>query len=280
MKNESAYTKKFVALLKKIKEAHQPAAFSEYDPVEHLVVAFLQWNSSRKLAEAAFTKLMAPMVDKNDLRVSHPHEIVALIGEDYPRADERAARLHESLQEIYNREHGVTLDSVSSQGKKQARTYLDSLPGMVSYVSSRVMLLSVNAHAIPVDDLLRDKLVSEEVVEPDATVEEISAFIERQVKSGEGIAAHLAMDEWSTVGGVRKTTSAPRKLPPAKPVPAKIEAAPAKAASTKTDAAKSESKTNKKTTAQTPAAAIKKPVAKTVKKTTKTTKKTTKKTAD
>lgn len=261
MKNESAYTKKFAALLKKVKDAHQPAEVSKHDPVEHLVIAFLQWNSSRKLAEAAFTKLMAPMVDSNDLRVSHPHEIVNLIGEDYPRAAERAARLHESLQEVYNREHGVSLDSLSAQGKKQAKTYLESLPGIVSYVVSRISLLSLGAHAVPVDDLLRDKLVTEEAVEPDATVEEISAFIERQIKSGEALAVHLALDEWSTVGGVRKTTSAPRK-PIVKVAPVvKVEV-------------KAEPKTSKKPT-EKPAASVTKKTTKAPAKT--ITKKTTKK---
>jgi endonuclease III len=264
VKNESAYTKKFAALLKKVKEAHQPAEPASTDPVTQLVVAYLQWNSSRKLATAAHEKLMKQMVDNNDLRVSHPHEIVNIIGEDYPRAHERAARMLEALQEIFVREHVVSIDGILAQGKKQAKAYLESLPGMVSYVSARVMLLSAGAHVIPVDDLLRDKLVAEEVVDPDATIEEVAAFIERQIKAGEALATHLALEEWSTVGGVRRT--APKPAPAAKPAaPAAkaVEARPAPAArpaeakAAKPAAKKTETKSNAK------------PAPKTTKKTTK-----------
>ena len=44
----------------------------------------------------------------NDLRVSHPQEVVGLLGPRYPRVEERAARLHEALQEIFIREHAVS----------------------------------------------------------------------------------------------------------------------------------------------------------------------------
>lgn len=272
MKNESAYTKKLTALLKKVKDAHQPSPHTPADPVTELVIAYLQWNSSRKLAHAAHDRLMKQMVDNNDLRVSHPHEIVNLIGSEYPRSEERAARLHEALQEIFNREHTVALEHLSSQGKKQARTYLDSLPGMVSYVSSRVMLISFGAHALPVDDLLRDKLIAEEAADPDASVEEVAAFLERQIKAGDALQYHLSLDEWSTAGGVKKTAGsyrkpapAPLKISPAKPAPAKP--VPSKAAAK--PSAKSESKTSTSPTAKSSAKTTKKSTKKTTKKTTK-----------
>jgi endonuclease III len=253
VKNESAYTKKFAALLKKVKEAHQPAEPASTDPVSQLVVAYLQWNSSRKLAIAAHEKIMKQMVDNNDLRVSHPHEIVNLIGEDYPRAQERAARMLEALQEIFVREHVVSLDGVMSQGKKQARIYLESLPGIVSYVTARVMLLSAGAHVMPVDDLLRDKLAAEDAVDPEASVEEVATFIERQIKAGEAVATHLALEEWSTVGGVRRTAPRPVASKPAPAVKAAEPKAAAKPVARKAEpvAKKTELKTNPTPTPKT-----------------------------
>lgn len=260
MKNETAYVKTLTALLKKVRESQTPPPAPEHDPLTHLVLAFLQWNASRTLAEAAHERLMQQMVDHNDLRVSHPHEIVGLLGASYPRAEERAARLHESLQEIYNREHGVSLSAVVARGKKQARTYLESLPGMVGYVSSRVVLLGMGGHAMPVDDRLLARLVEEQAVSEQAGTDEVAAFLERQVKAGEAASLHLAFEEWlgqeapvlrasSTKASEPKTSA--KATPPkdeSEVKPPEVKTPEAKAPQTKTAEAKT---TPKKTTKKT-----------------------------
>lgn len=255
MKNESAYTKSWAALLKKVKDAHQAPEPIACDPVTQLVLAYLQWNSTRKLALAAHEKLMKQVVDNNDLRVSHPYELIQAIGEDYPHAEERAARLHEALQEIFVREHMVSLDAVLAQGKKQAKAYLENIPGMVSYVANRVMLLSAGAHVMPVDDVLRARLIGEEVVDSEASNEEIAAFLERQIKAGEAVQVHLLLEEWSTAGGIKRALAAVEKVPVSRPPAPKVVAEkPADDKTAEKSDAKplsgksAESKTNPKTT--------------------------------
>jgi endonuclease III len=219
VKNEATFAKKFGALLKKIKSQHGGAAkagapsggggeaegspAAPREAVTQLVVAFLEWNASRKQAADAHKRLMAVMVDNNDLRVSHPHEIVAVIGERYPRAEERAARLHESLQEIYIREHAVSLDDLAEKPKKAVRQYLETLPGITPYVAAQVALASFQAHAVPVDDHLAELLREEEVVDPEASVEDVAAFLERQIDAGEALEAHHALYAWVDSGSGR-----------------------------------------------------------------------------
>ena len=198
MKNATSYIKPLAALLRKLKQRYKAADPTPHqNPVTELVLSFLQWNATRKTAEAAFDRLMEGVVDTNDLRVSDPDEITELLGQDYPRLQERTARLQDALQEIYIREHAVTLDPLATMPKKDARAYLASLPGMPVYVTARVMLLGLDAHAVPVDDHLADLLKQDGIVDPDATVEQIEAFLERHVKASDAPHVQRALQAWA-----------------------------------------------------------------------------------
>jgi len=104
--------------------------------------------------------------------------------------------MHEALHEIYNREHGMSLDALQNKTKKQVRQYLETIPGAPSYVISQVTLLSFGGHAMPIDDALADAMREAKCVEPDATTEEITGFVERHVKAAEGMATHLTLRAW------------------------------------------------------------------------------------
>jgi endonuclease III len=210
VKNLGTHVKRWAALSKRIRHEPLPPAPTR-DPVTQLVIGFLQWEASRKAAEAAYGRLMATLVDNNELRVSHPHEIVALIGARYPRAEERAGRLHDVLQEVFNREHAVTLSPLLNKSRKDARAYLGSLPGMTQYVAALVMLLCFGGHEVPVDDTLAGLLKEEGVAEPNTTPEQIAQFLERQLKADEALATHLALQAWADGKATRK---------PARPAPA------------------------------------------------------------
>lgn len=197
MKNESAFTKKASAFLKKVRSSQGGEAPPQRDPVTQLVVAFLEWNATRAAAKSAHARITAELVDNNDLRVSHAHEIVELLGPRYPRAEERAQRLHESLQEIYLREHAISLESLAGKPRKTVRQYLDSLPGMTSYVATQVGLVSFNVGGVPVDDNTLELLLVEELVDPSASTDEASAFLEKLIKDEECLETHLALQAWS-----------------------------------------------------------------------------------
>lgn len=206
MKNESHYGKKLASLIKQIKKECTPATAFEGDLVGHLVMAFLQWEATTKQATAAYERLMTMMVDHNDLRVSYVHEVVALIGTRYPRAEDRAQRLRQALQEIYLRQRAVSLDKLKSRPLKQVRTYLDSLPGMTPYVAAQVTLLGFSGHAIPVDEALVSRLSEAEVIDPQASVEVVQSFLERRIKSSEALDSHLAMRAWVNATRTRRAT--------------------------------------------------------------------------
>lgn len=275
MKNATAHAKKLTTLINRLKKSRTTAP-PEGNPLTVYVNAFLRWNATTKLADAAHERLMEVFVDINELRVSHPREVVQLLGEDYPQAEERAARLHESLQEVFMREYAVSLDSLESKPKKEVRTYLSSLPGMVPYVSAMVTLVGFGGHAIPIDDHLADLLRAEGVVEEDATIDDIVSFAERHIRADDALDAHAALQAWSDDKltrslAARKTASKrSRSKAPAS------EDKPAKKSTTKKSTQKkpaTKKTTKKKTTTRktTRKKAAKKPTTK------KTTKKSTRK---
>lgn len=206
-RSRSAYGQKFTTLLNKIKRAHRAEMPDPRDPITELIVGFLEWNASRRMARSALNRIEDAVVDHNDLRVSHEDEIVAMIGENYPHVIERVARLHESLQEIFIREHTLALDSLNDRSKKDTRIYLESLPGIPPYVAAHVTLRCFDGHAIPVDDRLAELLRREQVVDPDAKVEEITGFLERYIRADNAIQSYAALKAWSDAGA-KKLSSA------------------------------------------------------------------------
>jgi hypothetical protein len=169
----------------------------EIEPIRQLVYSFLLWDSATNRADNAFKRLEETYVDMNDLRVSRTEEVMAVLGKTYPRADERVARIKASLRDVYLREHAVSLSSVASGGKREAKKYLDSLDGMHQFVAARVSLLALDSHAIPLEERVFAKLIKAEVFEPDSPIEKAVGSIERHVKATDGLQTYLLLQAWS-----------------------------------------------------------------------------------
>jgi endonuclease III len=220
VKNATACAKKLTSLLKKLETPPEADAGVGDDPVAVLVMSFLMWQATSDKAAAAFDRLSDATVDFNDLRVTLPHEIVDLIGPRYPMALERAERLRTVLRDVFMREHAVKLDRLRDVGKRDVKKHIESLDGILPYVAARIMLLSFQVHAVPVDDHLRQLLIEAGAADESADVAELSSWLARQIKAEEGIAAHAKLQAWAdreqgkSRGAARKrkkTTATARK---------------------------------------------------------------------
>jgi len=210
VKNATAYARKLRGLLRKVKAEPAPSP-PPTDPLEQLIYAFMLWETTRRQADQGYSRLMRTFVDINELRVSDPVEIMQGFGDRYSRADERALRLRETLNSIYNAEHAVCLDGLKDKSKRDARAYLESLNGIVPFVSASVVLHALGGHAIPVDEQLAAKLKRDGVVDEDATIEEIQSFLENNIKAAEDARAHDTLRTYVETGGpaTTKKTSKP-----------------------------------------------------------------------
>lgn len=226
--------KALAALLKKLKPREGDAP--ERTPIEQMVLSFLHWETSRRQAEQAYERIMQQMVDVNDLRVSLEHEVLAVLGEDYPLALQRVSRMRESLNEVYKREHDINMTSIANKGKKEQRAYLDSLPGIPCYVAAQVMLLSFGGAAVPVDHKLVALLAREEIVEEGMDTDDVESFILKNIKADEALEVHQKLQAWADESRLTPQLTGPT------PTGSPVHAAPDK------PARKPTKKTAKKTT--------------------------------
>jgi len=208
VKNANEYAKKLRALLDR--QAAEP--FAEEMPLEplgQLIYAALLWETTRKQAEQGYRRLMSRVVDVNELRVSDPSEIIAALGPRYSKVGERAMMLRQTLQAIYEREHAVDLKPLIAMPKREARQYLETLEGIEPFVAASVLLISLEAHAVPVDEQLVRKLKKDGIVDEEADLDDARSFLEHHIKASEGLEAHCRLRtyvEGGSGGETRRTT--------------------------------------------------------------------------
>lgn len=184
------------------------------DPVcQELVWAYLLWEAGEKRARALAGKLCEAFVDLNEFRVCLPSELASFFGSTYPKAAERADRMRATLNDIYNRQHTVTLEALGEMNKRDARAYLDSLEGIPPYVAARTFLIGLGGHAFPLDERLMKVLTSEDALAEAGDVTTASNWLERQVRSGDAAPALYALEAYaaSTALSPTKSKSAAKK---------------------------------------------------------------------
>jgi hypothetical protein len=179
---------------------HDPACEGRPESADpllwQLVYSFLAWEAPPAKAAAANKRLHAAVVDYNEMRVCLPDELACILGDRYPRSLERASRLRSTLNEIYRREHAVTLTVAAALGKREARQYLESLEGMPLFVAARLLLLAMGGHAFPLDERMLVALREEEAVPSDLSLADASGWLERQFRAGEAAPAYLLLEAW------------------------------------------------------------------------------------
>lgn len=185
------------ALTALVDETQDAAEFPAIGPggcpiVARLVESFLLWESSVNRAERALEALRSELVDLNELRVCLPSEIVGVIGVRYPLARERAERIRTCLRTVFESANGLSLCALAEQSKRQARTVLDTIPGMVPFVSARVVLLELGGHAFPVDSRVREHLLTIRCESEDEAT--LSTKLERIFRAGEVGPIHRALE--------------------------------------------------------------------------------------
>jgi len=212
--------KRFVSLLKRLKSefgelvlpapgaSGVPIAADAEPLVEELVFSFLLWESTTPLARAAHQRLRTELVDFNELRVCLASELAELVGPRDPRGDERAQRMRATLSDLYRREHSITLAPLATAGKREAKLYLESLEGIPPFVVARTLLIALGGHAVPADERMRDLLAGEEIVEPGATVDAVTSWLERQVRSADAGPTAMLLQAWSDSQPVKRSPRA------------------------------------------------------------------------
>lgn len=227
------HAKEVVALMRKLRgeygSAIEPVASSAPPPVDpaepllgEFVRSFMIWEATTAKADAVLKRIADAVVDFNELRICLPDELGRMMGERYPRVEERSLRLRAALNEIYHRQHAVTLEPLMTMNKRDAKDYLESLEGVPRFVSARLILLCLGGHAAPADGRIARRLVEASIAEPGCTPDAAGASLERMVRAGEMLEVYRLLQAWADDAPLNYS-EAPAELPrkrEAKPAPA------------------------------------------------------------
>ena len=189
------------SLLRKLERAYPVPERVQRTPLEEFILSFLLWEGITQRADHALKRLVDGALDFNELRVTRPDELAAIIGKTYPNADERAERLSLALNDLYRREHAVSLDRIVAMSKRDGRKYIEDLDGMLPYISARISLFALDTHAVPIDDRTLRFLIAEGVVEEGSTIEKAVGKLERHIKSTEAVHTHGLFQQWAEADG-------------------------------------------------------------------------------
>lgn len=172
-----------------------------------LVYSLVLWECSTNQAKLAYRRLCEAFVDFNELRICLAPEIAAVLGDRYPLATERSHRIKAALNDVFKREHTLSLAALTNAAKRESRQYLESLDGVPPFVSARVALLEIESHAVPADQRLVALLKAERALpHEDLTPEAAVAWLERHVRAEEAREVAALLQAWSDQHG-----SSPKK---------------------------------------------------------------------
>jgi len=194
MKNGTAYAvrlKKAYAKQKKSAASDEPVELD--DPLRRLAIGILGVVNGDEYAERLVNRMSSNIVSWNELRVSNTVEAQRAAGDSVAANVPLYEMLLRALQAVFDKENAMSLDRLKSMGRRDARTFLESLDGVDAYAVASVLLWSLGGHAIPVCDRLLESLRAAELVHPDADRAEVQAFLERHVPAAEAKTFCVAM---------------------------------------------------------------------------------------
>lgn len=249
MKHGSEYAKHVKRLYRQMLREHgKPEVPAPTDPMEQLVLSILYACTSDLKGAAVYRRLREQMVDLNELRVTPAMELAEMIGSGMPLAAEKARRIVDALNAVRRRQDKLDLSFLHQRGRREARELLESLAGVDRATAAWTVLLSLGGHAVPVDEMVMHVLRQEGAIDPEATVAEVQAFLERTIPAEETAVFSILLQRYAAAKTSRLPPERFRHLlaPPApaapppvvapalpvhaeKPVPAKV-ANPAEAA--------------------------------------------------
>jgi len=184
MKGSNEYGTRLKTLINRLQRSGGAAAEPEIqDVTTELILACLSEYNSESKARAALNKLRNHFVDFNELRVSRSTEVIEVIDKNYHKAQTTTKRILQILRQAYEKTNSMDLESMHQMGKREAKSFFESLEGVTPYVTARVMMRGLGGHSFPVHGPMLKMLRAEEVVDPKAGAEEVQGFLERQIPS-------------------------------------------------------------------------------------------------
>jgi endonuclease III len=182
MKNAHKYADTLHSLHKKLIKEHKPHPAQPIEPLQALVRAAMSYDISDAKADEAVRAIHKEFVDLNELRVATDLEIQELLGVRYPDIQHRVQMITQALNNIFEREHTMSLERLKNISRRDARQFLRELPDIHPFVEAYVMLYGFEGNAFPIDNEILEMLRDEEVVESETNLEDAQKFVEHNLR--------------------------------------------------------------------------------------------------
>ena len=114
MKNASKHADELKSLLKKLIKETKPQPQEPSDALHALVRGAMSFDVPDSRADDAMKAIDREFVDLNELRVATDLEIQEMLGSRYPQIEKRVAMITQSLNNIFEREHTLSLERLKS----------------------------------------------------------------------------------------------------------------------------------------------------------------------
>jgi endonuclease III len=185
MKNAGKHADKLKSVCKKLVKEYKPEPKQSTEPLQALVRGAMSYDVTDARADEAMKAIEKEFVDLNELRVATDLEIQEMLGQRYPEIERRVAMITQSLNNIFEREHTLSLDRLKTISRRDARQFLRELPDIHPFVEAYVMMFAFDGHTVPIDDRMLEYLKEEGVLDEETTLEEAQKFVEHHLKAEE-----------------------------------------------------------------------------------------------
>lgn len=156
------------------------------DVARQLLRLVLMEEATASAVQDAERRIDAAFVDLNELRVSLAKEIAEVMPR-MPHAEEKAARLVRLFNAMFLKHNTMDWSFVRTLGVRDLRQYVERVDGGGPVLAAAAVLLFTDGHAVPADADVRRVLSRLELIEPQDDAATVQTFLERAVKSDEGL---------------------------------------------------------------------------------------------
>ena len=193
MKNPAKHADALRSLNRQILKQAKPEPLEPQEPLKALVRGAMSFDVSDEKADSAMRAIDREFVDLNELRVATDLEIQELLGQRYPAIEKRVAMITLSLNNIFEREHTLSLDRLKTISKRDARKFLSELPDVHPFVEAYVMLYGFDGHAVPLDDEMLAYLREQGIIDEQTNLQDAQRFVEHHIKHEESHSFFVAL---------------------------------------------------------------------------------------
>jgi endonuclease-3 len=155
--------------------------------LEQFIYAVCREGATRAAADQAFENLRTRFFDWNEVRVSGAEEIAETLEGLTPEPMQRAQRIIDFLQEVFETTFSFDLESLHKKGPKLAAKQLSRYQAANDYAVAWVTQHTLDGHAIPLDNVGVRVLRRLHVLDDGPTnLEAFRASLEHQVSKAKG----------------------------------------------------------------------------------------------